>query len=200
MSDVYPTLAGLGYSVEKTPNFSTKVQKAVSGKEYRAAFFSYPIWEFKLTYNFLRDNTTNNELKQLLGFFLKTYGGFTPFFLNDPSDNAVTNQSFGTGDGTTVGFQLVRTYGGGGFTFNEPVVALNGSPTIKDNGSTVSGANYSITNGLVTFNTPPVSGHALTWTGAFYYYVRFKEDSQLFSQFMNNLWEAKNVHMIGVKI
>lgn len=126
---VYPTLPTLGFSVFKTPRFSTIVQRAASGKEIRAALWAYPIWDMKLTYDVLRDDVTNNEFKQLLQFFLQRQGSFDSFYLTDPDDNAVTAQQFGVGDGATLPYQLIRTYAG----FIEPVYALNGTPSIYRN-------------------------------------------------------------------
>jgi hypothetical protein len=55
-------------------------------------------------------------------------------------------------------FQLIAAFlNTGGPGVPEIIQNLNGTPVIKDNGSTVSAANYTISGqGLVTFNTPPV--------------------------------------------
>lgn len=204
--DQFPTLAGLTWDQDKTPMFATLHQESVSGREVRVSLMSYPKYKFSLKYSVLRD-TPNvasptapfDELKKLLGLFLKNLGSKTAFLYSDPSDSAVTDMQFGTGNGAQVAFQLIRTYGAGGFTLAEPVMNLNGAVTnIKDNGSTVSGANYSVgATGIVTFNTPPVTGHALTWTGSYFYRVRFMQDSIGFKQFMKDLWDAQKVEFIG---
>ncbi|WP_049974122.1 DUF2460 domain-containing protein [Azospirillum sp. B4] len=76
MTVIYPALAGLGYSVIKKPTWSTKIATAVSGRETRMAFWSAPIWEFQLSYDFLRDTVTANELKTLMGFYLQMQGAY----------------------------------------------------------------------------------------------------------------------------
>jgi hypothetical protein len=56
-------------------------------------------------------------------------------------------------------------------------------------------------NGLVTFSVaPPAVYKTLLATFSFYYRVRFKEDMREFNNFLNNLWETKQMRLISVKI
>lgn len=203
--DQFPALAGLMWDVEKTPMFATMIQESVSGRENRISLMSYPKWKFSLRYSVLRDtpNVSSpaapfDELKKLLGLFLKNMGSKTAFAYSDPNDSAVTDMQFGVGNGSQTAFQLTRTYGAG-FTFAEPVMNLNGAVTnIKDNGGVVGGGNYSVgATGIVTFNTAPLAGHALAWTGNYFYRVRFLQDAMGFKEFMQSLWEAQKVEFIG---
>jgi len=195
---VYPVLPGLTYGVIKSPTFSTRVQTAVSGKELRAAFWATPIWYYTLVYEFLRNTAAFNELQTLLGFFNARQGKFDSFLLSDPDDNAVTAQLFGTGDGATTAFQLARSYGG----FLEPVKDLNGTAAIYNAGVLqVVTTNYTISaTGLVTFVTAPASGHALTWTGSYYWRCRFDLDSVDFNKFMATFWEVKQVNLVSLHV
>lgn len=194
---VYPTLATLGFSVFKKPEFSTIVQRAASGREIRAALWSYPIWEIRLTYEALRDDVANNEFKQLLGFFLLRQGSFDTFYFNDPDDNSVVDQVFGIGDGTTTQFQLIRSYA----SFIEPVYAVNTITNVKKAGATQTNpTNYTINStGLITFVSPPAAAASLTATFTYYYRARFKDDLAEFEKFMQQLWTAKTVAMVSVK-
>lgn len=193
---IFPVLPGLTWDIGKRPEYNTMVHRAVSGKEARAALMAYPLWTFTLSYEMLRDGVAGVEFDKLAGFFGARQGSFDSFLFDDTTDNSVTDQQFGTGDGTTTQFQLVRTFGNT-FTFLEPVQNVNVLTNIKDNGSVVSGANYSVSNGLVTFNTPPVTGHTLTWTGTYYFRVRFVEDVADFNLFMYNFWELKKIQLVG---
>jgi uncharacterized protein (TIGR02217 family) len=194
---VFPTLPGLTWNVRKEPTWKTKIQESVSGKELRAAWMSYPNWRFSLSYEVLRANALA-ELQSLVGFFNARAGAFDSFLYHDPDDNSVTNYQFGTGDGSTKDFQLVRSYGG----FVEPVQNLNGSPSIYKAGvlqAPVSDYNLGAT-GIVSFVTAPANGAALTWTGNFYYRVRFAQDRAEFNQFLYQLWELKKLEFISVKL
>lgn len=192
---VFPVLPGLSWSVIKTPQWSTRVQKTVSGRELRAAFYNLPLWTFKLSYEVLRAGA-EQELQQLVGFYNARQGAFDSFLYADPTDNAVTAQQFGIGDGTTTKFQLTRAMGG----YVEPVVALQAAPAIYANGVLQSsGVSVNVTSGLATFTAAPAAGVLLSWTGSFYYRCRFLQDSMDFDNFMQNLWQAKKVEFVSVK-
>ena len=194
---VFPILPGLAWDVVKRPTFSSIVQRAASGREVRAALWSYPIWVWKLTYDLLRDDATN-ELRTLMGFFLARQGSFDSFLYSDPSDNSVTAQSIGAGTGALKTFQLVRALGG----FVEPVFDVNGTPTIKVNGVTqTTPAQYSINStGLVTFVTAPASGATITADFSYYFRCRFKEDMAEFTNFASKLWAARTIEFTSVKL
>ncbi|HLH29835.1 MAG TPA: DUF2460 domain-containing protein [Terriglobia bacterium] len=189
----------LAWSVFKSPQFNTVVQSATSGKTVRVALWSNPIWTFKLTWDVIRDgNATPSDIQTLIDFFLARQGSFDTFLFTDPTDNSVSNQQFGTGDGTTLSFQLTRTWA----SFAEAIQNTNGAPVIKKNGVTLSaGVDYSINStGLVTFSVAPATSAVLTWTGSFFYRLRFKNDLQEFENFLFNLWSAKTVELVSERL
>jgi uncharacterized protein (TIGR02217 family) len=198
MSDsVFPSLPGLTWGTTKTPEWKTIVQESVSGKELAASLMTYPRWTYTLSYEFLRSGA-QAELQTLVGFFNARRGKFDDFLYTDPDDNAVTAQQFGTGDGTSTVFSLVRTYGG----FTEPVQNLNSAPSIYVNGvlKTLT-TDYTISSlGVVTFVNAPASSAALTWSGTYYWRVRFLQDSSEFTNFMQQLYSAKKISFKTVKL
>ena len=110
-NDVFPTLDGRTWDLEKNPEFSTAVQRSVNLTELRASYADQPVWHFKLSYDVLRqDGSTYNELNSLAGFFLAHYGKWDSW-LYAADDSVVSNQSFGTGNGSATVFQLSRTIG-----------------------------------------------------------------------------------------
>src|SRR4051794_22822910 len=131
MTAIFPSLPGLAWSVTKAPRFATRIQRAVSGREVRLLDQPTPIWSWTLTYTLLRDRwdvrggagpgAGHDELRTLMGSFLQRQGAFQPFLFDDPTDDQVTGQLIGTGDGGTSVFQLVRTMNG----FSEPIAAPN---------------------------------------------------------------------------
>lgn len=195
---VFPSLPGVTWNVSKSPEFSTQSHRSVSGRELRATFQQYPLYTFALSYEVLREGALT-ELKQLLGFFLARQGSFDSFLYTDSSDFSVTDGSFGVGNGVTTQFQLVRAYGAGSNTFAEPVQNVNALNNIKVSGvAKTASIDYTVSStGLVTFTTAPAAGAPLTWTGTFYYRVRFTKDSSEFNQFLRDLWENKKVDFIG---
>ena len=193
---VYPSLPGLAFPVVRVPTWKSNVMESASGREFRAGLMTYPRYKYQLKYEFLRDTASLTEMRTLLGFFNQVRGDFDTWLFTDPDDNSVTAQQFGTGNGATKTFQLVRTNGG----FAEPVYDLNGNPSVYVAGVLKTlGTDYTISSGLVTFTAAPANGAVLTWTGSFYWRCRFTTPTSEFSKFMNTLWEAGKVEFITCK-
>lgn len=195
---VFPSLVGQAFPVKRTPNFNTIVQQAASGREVRVALREYPLWDWDLPFDWLSSTAAKQDWQTLVGFFLQRQGSYDSFLFSDPDDSVVTDQLIGLGDGVTKSFQLIRTLGG----FNELVTDLNGAPTIKDNGVVVDPADYSVVmnaSGILTFTTAPVAGHTLTWSGGYYWRVRFATDSTDFSKFAYQFWENQSVQFSSAR-
>ena len=205
MALIFPTLPGLAWSVTKTPTFQTRVQRAVSGRELRALDYPFPLWQFALVYDFLRDNPEAgyDELRSLLGFFMLCQGAFGTFLFQDPSDFQVIGQQIGVGNASTTAFQLQRTMGAilpnGGFL--EPITAPDIVRAIYFNGITQDPTTYSVdpATGLVTFGIAPASGLTITADFTYYFRCRFADDKYDFENFMFRLWQLKKLTFISVR-
>lgn len=192
---VFPTLIGLTWDIVKTPMWSTRIQRSVSGRELRAAFYNYPLWRWTLSYDLLRDDSSA-ELKTLVAFFNQRKGSYDSFLYDDPSDNLITGQSLGTGDGSTTTFQMIRSYGG----YIEPFSDIKASPVPKIFlNAVLQTTGYSISNGIVTFTPAPGLGVAVTADFGYYHRVRFNQDEAEFSQFAYQLWELKSIELVSVR-
>jgi uncharacterized protein (TIGR02217 family) len=204
-SQVFPTLAGLGWSVKRTALWKTRTQESVSGKRTRTAFWSYPRWQWELTFDVLRQGalsgTSYAEFAQLAGFFNARQGAFDSFLYQDPDDRQAIGQLIGTGDGATTTFQLVRSFGG----YVEPVFAsvADGVRPVYVNGVPVAslavGAWGSAAPGLVTFSTAPPAGAAVTADFNFCWPCAFDDDALDFEKFMATLYQAKSVKFSSLK-
>lgn len=191
---VFPDLPGIDIKVRKTPIWNTHVQRAVSGRELRTAYYSYPLYKIGLSFNFLRAGA-EAELQSIVGFFNARKGSFDSFLFTDPVDSTASLEQFGTGDGANIKFQLTRAFGGNA----EPVMNLNGAPEITVDGvAKAPGGDYTLDSyGMVTFLIAPAAGAILRWSGAYYYRARFERDEMDFEQFLWELWEAKRVELRG---
>jgi uncharacterized protein (TIGR02217 family) len=197
---VFPgAFAGLKFVRGRYPRFDTHVQTAISGRERRNAYQAFPLWDYKLSYEVLRELAAVDELRTIEGFWLARRGMWDSWLYTDPDDNAVTDQQFGICNGTTVQFQLARAFGYGAHTFTEPVQNVAAITNVKRNGVVLaSPADYTVSaTGLVTFATAGTSGHALTWTGTFYYRCRFLIDAFEADRFSFRLWELKKLDFRG---
>jgi uncharacterized protein (TIGR02217 family) len=212
---LFPKIKGLGWSVTRTPTFSTEIQESLAGREVRIQNFQNPIWEFTLSYEYLlndprsADDTGATPLEQLIGFYLARGGQFDDFLLNltdltsKIEDSVCSGQPIATGDGVNKSFQLVHNIGG----FLEAVQnPANQSATMYVNGMTQAVGTYSIANGMVTFNNAPASGSAITADFVMLYRVRFNGGSSgsgkeglAFENFSYHLYECKEVQLISVR-
>jgi uncharacterized protein (TIGR02217 family) len=186
---VFPSgLIGKSWGSVKTPSFKTKIQESVSGRESRAAMMAYPLWTFKVSYEYL----SPVDLSVLAGFFLARKGQADSFLFDDVNDNTVINQQIGIGDGSNKYFQLVRSFGG----FIEPCENINGSPIVVVDDALASGYSVSST-GLVTFTTAPAAGLVVAWTGSYYFRCRFLQDNSEFAEFLSQFFELKSLAFKG---
>lgn len=202
-TDVFPILKGMTYSVVKSPNWGTRMQRAVSGRELRIADYANPIWNFTLTYSVLHDATygttyvsPNTELRTLMNFVSVHRGAWDTFLFDDVSDDTVTGAPIGTGDATTTQFQLVRPLITGGF--REAVTAPNAISAVKLDGTPTGAYTLNSGTGIITFTSPPGAAVVITADFTYYFRVRFVNDHQDFEEFLHNFWEVKQLKMVSV--
>ncbi|MGN6817795.1 MAG: DUF2460 domain-containing protein [Sphingomonas sp.] len=195
---IFPILPGQAFPVTKSSVWSTQVATAASGRERRRKQWSYPRWRFKITHDVLRDTASFAELQRLWAFFNDKAGQYDTFSYFDPADSLIVDQPFGTGDGVTTAFQLMRTVSAGSMTFTEPVRSVAGLPAIKVGGVATNGFTLDAT-GQVTFAAAPAAGAALSWSGQFMFRVRFEQDELEAEQMMQTLWSQGGLTLVTVK-
>jgi uncharacterized protein (TIGR02217 family) len=193
---VFPALAGLEYPVTRTPIAGkTLIQTSVSGMENRAALWTAPRWQWTLSYNFLRDDATD-EFRTLCAFFLARQGSFDSFLFSDPDDCSVTGQPLGAAGAGQTAFQLVRSFGG----FTEPVLAPKLVSAVYVDGASIGSAwSVSPAGGVLTLAAAPAAGAIVSADFTFYFPVRFLADQVDFGKFMNRLWEQKKLDFVSLK-
>lgn len=181
----------------KAPSFDVLIHAPIAKiGEIRASVQPYPLWdiEFELEWARGAENMPGTVYNYLLGFFLQCGGPFSDFLYDDPYDDSVTAAFFGIGDGSTKQFQLIRPIGSG----YDIVQNLSSAPTLYDNGIAIASGYTVSTTGIITFTSAPASGHVLTWTGNYYYRVRFLNPEVKFSQFAKQIWESKSMPLRSV--
>jgi uncharacterized protein (TIGR02217 family) len=198
---IFPVLSGQGWSVHKKPRFDTKLAIHVTGRETRAGKYIRPIWDFELTFDGLDGSATNiygglgaDSFQTLAGFFLQVQGRYGNFLYIDPSDDVVSGQLIGVGDGTTTNFTMVRSLGG----FSEPVGCVTSVAMVYLNGAHTYLWTVNTPNTL-TFTNPPAAGVTITADFAFAYLCRFAEDQQDYEEFMSLLHLCKTITFQSVR-
>lgn len=196
---VFPSFQGWSWEKTITPVWNTQTYESESGRETRIQKWKYPRYKISLTYNFLTDNTSKwqldkGDIERLQGFFNAVGGSFDDFLYFDDTENSVENQTFGLGNGQQTVFQLVRNHP----YWAEPVNGIVEIPQIFIDGvltTEVSVDPY----GVVAFDSPPPADSVLTWTGNYYFRVRFDNDEIELTRTWDGLWESIEISMKTVK-
>jgi uncharacterized protein (TIGR02217 family) len=196
----FPILAGQGWSVHKKPAFSTRVASHVSGREARTPLFSYPLYEFELTFDALDSGSHypglgSNSLQSLMGLFLQVQGQFGTFLYTDPTDNAVAAQAIGIGDGATTLFTLVRTLGG----FTDPVGWATTLSNVYLNGVAQTSGVSLLAPNMLTLAIAPGAGVVITADFSYAFQCRFLDDQNDFENFASGLWTVQSLKFRSVK-
>jgi uncharacterized protein (TIGR02217 family) len=170
----FPEIVEAG--MEGGPEWNTDVAEMTSGAEKRNARWSMPRYKWNIGTG-IRDQAA---IDTLLAFFNARQGRAYGFLFKDWADYAATDQNIGTGTGALTTFQLRKAYTSGARTLYRKITRpVSGSVSIKVNGVTIaSPSNWSVstTTGIVTFNSAPTNGHAVTASFEFDVPVRFESD------------------------
>jgi hypothetical protein len=204
---LYPQLPTLSFSIHKMPTFATIVSTHVSGREVTSPQQAYPLWEYTLTYEVLRDQTQNQsiwqpnapftELEQIAGLFLQCNGQYGWFYFDDFTDDSRASSYVAVADGITSVFTVSRAFGPLGFS--EPVGGINQLTAVYFNGVSQSPSLYAVLGNQIVFNSAPSAGVVITADFTFWYLCRFLEDQQDYEQFYYNLWTLKTCKFRSVK-
>jgi uncharacterized protein (TIGR02217 family) len=128
-----------------------------------------------------------DDLSAVIAFFEARMGRLYGFRLQDFTDNqscapggtiAGTDQPLGTGDASTVSFQLKKVYASGPASWTRLIrKPVAGSVIVAVDGAVqTTGVAVDSTTGLVSFTTAPANGAAITAGFAFDTPVRFDTD------------------------
>jgi uncharacterized protein (TIGR02217 family) len=179
------------------PQFNTEVVALSSGYEKRNANWDYPRERWNVAYG-IKDESLLTLLSE---FFYARKGRLTGFRFKNPDDFQTTDEELGTGDGSTQGFQLVRTYTSGGETTTRKITKPVAGTVDVYVDSVLQGSNVSVdtTTGIVTFDSPPSSGEVITADFDFDIPVRFDVD-HIPIQFPSYQARAVDVPIVELKL
>lgn len=170
------------------PEWRTLIVQLQSGAERRKAMWALPHHRYTADYATL----TPAEKETLLHTFIVCRGAFSTFRFLDWNDYTATDESLGTGDGTSDPIQLVKTYTFGASSY-ERTITLPYDVTVTANGTPISVTVDPLT-GIATPVSPWPSGQALAWSGKFDVRVRFANDFNPFTS------AAQQVREVSVEL
>ena len=194
------------YGTMGGPVFKTDVVVFGNGKEYRNAVWSLPRFKYDIRYVCKTRATIINVYE----FFIAQQGAAFGFRIKDlwdftsasdgKSAHAQDDQLIGTGDGSETTFQLVKNYAKGSETTARNIIKpVSGTQLIEVNGILqTSGVDYTLdtTTGIVTFTSPPTSGHAIRAGFEFDVPVRFESDDM--AGILQSLYTATGSDIVEV--
>jgi uncharacterized protein (TIGR02217 family) len=187
------------FGIKKSPKFNSIPQEtaAFQGSVFVSAA-AFPVWQYVISIPKLlgRADDPTSPISQLYSLFFRCKGRAGTFLLKDPDDFACVAAVFGTGDGTSKTFQLVRPIGTDGDV--DIVQNVNGPIVVSVNGVPTSA--YTIdSRAVVTFNVAPAAAAVLTWDGNYDFRLRFDEDtlSEL-TQFFAGAWMCSTISLTSV--
>ncbi|BAK67988.1 hypothetical protein SLG_33130 [Sphingobium sp. SYK-6] len=172
----------IGRRAQVAPTFSTRVVESVSGHEQRSTQWA----DARLHFDAGPGVRSEADIATLIAFFRARRGAARGFRFRDPFDctsapaedmASATDQSLGTGDGTTAHFRLLKRYGEG----PDAQVRFITRPeegTIRvalDSVEQAAGWHHAGL-GLIAFETAPAAGTSVTAGFLFDVPVRFAED------------------------
>lgn len=193
---VFPSLPGLAWGLTKKPKWASRVQKSVSGKRQAIGYMSYPLYEWSLQFNVLREYGSFTELETLQGFFNQMKGQVDTFLFADPADAIIPDGTIGVGNGTNKLFQCARSYGG----FIEPIFDPSILVVKVDGVTQTLTTHYTVSNGLITFVTAPANGAVVSISGTFRFRCAFTQDTiDLINNDGVDIWKTNKISFESVK-
>ena len=174
----------IGRGARGGPERRTQIVELASGDEERNASWANSRRRYDVAYGIRRAD----DLAAVVAFFEARNGRLHGFRFKDWADYksgqpsgtpSPTDQAIGTGDGTTTTFQLVKRYSSGSQTWTRAIAKpVAGTVRIALDGTEQAGGwSIDTTSGLVSFDTAPASGVAVTAGFEFDVPVRFDSDT-----------------------
>lgn len=167
---------------EEDIKWLTVVSESEAGKEQRYQKWQKPRRTFRIQ---LRARTVNptlatqQEADQIWRFYIRHKGAFDSFLFQNPNENPVTAEIFGSGDGSKSVFYLGGnvSIGTGDLIVTPSSAAVKRS--VKGTGDFLTFSAYAIDESLgqITTNVPLPTGDVLLADYNFRYRVRFKDDN-----------------------
>lgn len=180
-----------GYPCVSAPRTKTTIQVSSGGGERRNQEWEHPLHTFTMPEG-IRDWSVVQSLSKMWRI---TAGPYKSFAWRDPLDFSsgdlvvpnpdtdpvptMLDQTLGTGDGFTDSFQLIKRYTYGGESYDREIyLPVLSTVVVSVNSVLVAAADYTVSRpgGLITFDTPPTSGHVVRAGFLFDCEVRFESD------------------------
>lgn len=156
--------------------FKTLVVEMASGAERRNAEWQNVRHRYQISFL----NITKEAYRNIKQLHLVCRGRLHCFKFRDQLDFEATNEAFGVGTGARTQWQLIKQSLIDGVSYQREVYVIE-NITVRVNGTPTTAFTVDQDRGIITFNSAPSNGAALTWSGTFAVWVRFDQDYLPFS-------------------
>jgi uncharacterized protein (TIGR02217 family) len=188
------------------PERRTQIVELASGVEERNASWANSRRRYDVAYGIRRAD----DLAAVVAFFEARNGRLHGFRFKDWADfksclpsqtPGPTNQPISTGNGAATLFQLTKSYTSGAQSWTRAITKpVAGTVTIALNGTPqASGWSVSTATGLVTFNTAPAAGVAITAGFEFDVPVRFDTDTLDVTLDLERLGSITSIPLVEIR-
>ncbi|SBO30407.1 hypothetical protein ANAPC5_00813 [Anaplasma phagocytophilum] len=189
----------ISYGSMGGPTFSTNVTTLANGGEQRKINWSYP----RCRYNVIYGVKSYSQYEVLMDFFYAHRGKAFSFRFKDWSDYKASMQHVGSGDGTSLLFQLIKKYSAGSYSYTrlirKPVegtvnIWIEEAPQLENTHYTT---DYN--TGQVSFLEAPKLGVKVYASFEFDILARFDTDFLTCSLDGCGNYGCQNIHVAEVK-
>ena len=178
--------------VQITSRFNTSISTLSGGQEKRRAKFTFPLYDLKIAFDLL----TLEDARTIWQFYKDRQGSFGSFYFYLPYIETFEGEYCGTGDGSTVNFdvpgKLITSY----------TVYAGGAEQTEGGGSdyVVTGAGGVESADQLNFIAAPTLGDHITidFTGYYRFKVRFADDDLQYEIFAQKLTKM-GIVLIGIR-
>ncbi len=220
-SGVAQSVRGLAWNIKQSPQFSTIVQRAASGRRIAIPLWTQPLWKWEFNWEFISDawpglypviqsgNSPFSDLQVLQGFYLSALGMGNEF-LYTPPDSAQTAAALGASptmqSPDANGVCAVTVNRGGYF---EQIQELNGGTitNIQKNGGSAGATTIHLPNTVsgylgytITASPAFLTTDVITCDFTYYYRCEFLSDDLEFNEFLYKLWELQSLEFQQIRL
>ena len=175
----FPNNRRFAWESKKSQDWNTVSERSASGKLRTLTNQLYPHWTIEASYPKL----TDEEQRELLGFFALLKGDFEPFYWLDPEDYQVTGQQLAVDPNTPGAYPCVMVQG----DYVEPVAYVDQLKIYVD-GVEAQASSYTLQDGVIKFQQVPAG--TVTADYRYYWKVRFAQGSLTVEKRFKNVNKA----------
>lgn len=184
----FPDIRTMDWKSTKSEKWNTEVQRSGSGMVRTMTTWLYPQWTIETRFAYL----TDDQYRTLLGFVALIKGAHEPFLWLDPEDYEEKGiQLPRDNDGH---YQAVMRMG----PYTEPVAYIE-NVTVYVDGAEVKSTDYTVTNGVISFDTPPGADAVVTADYTYWWKVQLDDDGLGIEKVFKDINKSKTMKLVTVR-